>query len=144
MKLIVLTLSLLVTLSCNQNRKFDKYAWSEKGDLGICPNRDEMLKDLLNNHQLKGLTYKQLVELLGEPKNNSDAEQNVAYYNVVTDYGRDIDPVYVKNLQVKFNSDSIVTDVGISESTTKRRTATANRRLPIYRRSYNHSAFALY
>jgi hypothetical protein len=108
-------MSLLVILSCSQNRRFDQYAWGEKGDLGIYPNRDEMLKDLMNNHQLKGLAYKQLVELLGEPENNSDAEPNVAYYNVVTDYGRDIDPVYVKNLQVKFNSDSIVTDVVISE-----------------------------
>lgn len=115
LKLIVLTTSLLVILSCNQNRKFDNSAWREKGDLGTFPNREEMLKDLMNNHQLKGLTYKQLMELLGKPENDSDAEPNVACYNIVTDYGRDIDPVYIKNLQVKFNADSIVTEVAISE-----------------------------
>jgi hypothetical protein len=115
LKLIVLAISLLSILSCNQNRNFDKSAWGEKGDLGIYPNRDEMLKDLMNNHQLKGLTYRQLVDLLGEPENYSDAEPNVAYYNVVTDYGRDIDPVYIKNLEVKFGCDSIVTDVNINE-----------------------------
>ena len=115
MRTFVITLFALLVFSCNQDRKFDKSAWIEKGDLGIYPNRDRMLKDLVQNHQLIGLSYKQLVELLGEPENYSGAEPNVAYYNVLTHYGRDIDPVYIKNLQVKFNSDSIVTNVNIGE-----------------------------
>lgn len=115
MKLIVLIISLLSILSCKQDQKFDKAAWSEKGDLGIFPNRNKMLNDLMKNHQLKGLTHKQLVELLGEPEEYSDTEPNTAYYNVVTDYGRDIDPVCTKNLKIKLNGDSIVTDVNIYE-----------------------------
>jgi hypothetical protein len=74
-----------------------------------------MLKDLMNHHQLKGLTYKQLVDLIGEPEKYSDEEPNTATYNIVTDYGRDIDPVYIKNLEVKISSDSIVTDANINE-----------------------------
>lgn len=97
------------------NDKFDKMAWNEKGDLGTYPNRKKMLKDLLNNYQLKGLTYKQLIDLLGEPETYSDEEPNTATYNIVTDYGGDIDPVYIKNLEVKFGADSIMRNVTINE-----------------------------
>jgi hypothetical protein len=79
------------------------------------PERKEMMKDLMNNHQLKGLTYKQLIDLLGEPEMYPDEEPNTVTYNILTDYGRDIDPVYIKNMEVKFSSDSIVTDVSINE-----------------------------
>jgi hypothetical protein len=101
--------------SCNQGQKFDKAFWQQRGDLGIYPKREKMLKDLMSHHQLKGLTYKQLIDLLGEPETDSDEESNTATYNILTDYGRDIDPVYIKNLDVKFSSDSIVTDVNINE-----------------------------
>jgi hypothetical protein len=74
-----------------------------------------MLNDLMNHHQLKGLSYKQFIELLGEPETYSDEQLNTATYNIVTDYGRDIDLVYIKNLEVKFSADSVVTDVKINE-----------------------------
>ncbi|TDH26900.1 hypothetical protein EXU57_08830 [Segetibacter sp. 3557_3] len=96
-------------------KKFEKSAWNEKGDLGIYPNRDKMLKDIMNNHRLRGLTYTQLVELLGEPEDYSDVNPNTVYYNVVTEYGRDIDPVYLKNLEIGLSSDSVVIDVNIKE-----------------------------
>ena len=79
------------------------------------PQRERMLRDIINKHQLKGLKYKQMIELLGEPENYTDEEVNTETYNIVVDYGRDIDPVYIKHLEVKFNSDSIVTDVYIKE-----------------------------
>jgi len=94
---------------------FDKLAWKEKGDLNIYAIRDQMLEDLMNHHQLRGLTYKQLIELLGEPEKYSDEEPNTATYNIVTNYGKNIDPVYIKNLEVTFSTDSIVTDVNINE-----------------------------
>ncbi len=74
-----------------------------------------MLKDLMNNHGLKGLNYTQLIDLLGEPDKYSDEEPNTVTYNIVSDYGRDIDPIFLKNLEVKFSSDSIVTDLNINE-----------------------------
>ena len=80
----------------------------------------------MNNHRLKGLTYKQLIDLLGEPEKYKDEEPNTATYNIVTDYGGDIDPVYVKNLEVKFSTDSIVKNVSINEIKNWTRTATAN------------------
>lgn len=74
-----------------------------------------MLKDLMNNHGLKGLNYTQLIDLLGEPDKYSDEEPSTVTYNIVSDYGRDIDPIFLKNLEVKFSSDSIVTDLNINE-----------------------------
>lgn len=94
---------------------FNKTSWQQNGDLGMSPEREKMLKDLMSNHQLKELTYKQLIDLLGEPENYMDEEPTTATYNIVTNYGRDIDPVYIKNLEVKFSPDSIVIDVNINE-----------------------------
>ena len=115
MKIPVFITIAIFVCSCNSDRKFDKTAWQQRGDLGIYPEREKMLKDLMNNHQLKGLKYNQIIDLLGEPENYSDEEPNTITYNIVTDYGRDIDPVFIKNLEVKFSSDSILTDVNINE-----------------------------
>lgn len=115
MKFIVIAFFILLIVACNQSQPFDKSAWKEKGDLNIYPNRDKMLDDLMNHHQLKGLTYKQLIDLLGEPEKYSDEKPNSVTYNIAIDYGRDIDPVYIKNMEVKFSSDSIVTDVNLKE-----------------------------
>lgn len=115
MRLILFALAALSFAACTNNQQFNKTAWSERGDLGIYPNREKILNDLMNNHRLKGLTYKQLIDLLGEPEKYKDEEPNTGTYNIVTDYGGDIDPVYVKNLEVKFSTDSIVKNVSINE-----------------------------
>ncbi len=115
LRLILIMITALSIVSCNKNKKFDKVAWKEKGDLDSYPNRDNMLNDLIKNYPLKGLSYKQLINLLGEPEKYSDAKPNVLYYNVVIDYGHDIDPVYIKDLKIKLNSDSVATDININE-----------------------------
>ena len=115
LRLLVFIIVAAFVCSCNSDRKFDKTSWQQRDDLGMYSERKEMMKDLMNNYQLKGLTYKQLIDLLGEPESYSDGEPNIVTYNIVTDYGRDIDPVYIKNMEVKISSDSIVTDVNINE-----------------------------
>ena len=80
------------------------------------PNRDKMLNDLIKNHKLKGLTYRQLVEQIGEPEQNVSGDSNTVYYNIVTDYGHDIDPIYSKTLQLGFDKDSIIIDFKIIET----------------------------
>lgn len=87
--------------------KFNKATWDE-GDIGFgYPNRKYMLNDLIEHHQIKGLTYKQLVESIGEPCIDSGSYE--AYYNIELDYGWDIDPVYSKDMVIQLNRDSVVT-----------------------------------
>ena len=75
-----------------------------------------MLNDLINNHKLKGLTYRQLTELLGQPKQNMKDDSNAVYYNIIADFGHDIDPIYSKTLVIKLRNDSIVADYRIDET----------------------------
>lgn len=92
--------------------KFDKEKWRD-GDAGIYPYRDAMLNDLLS-HPVKGMTYKELTELVGEP-NRSDANVDSPYYDIITDYGSDIDPVYCKTLTIYLNKDSVITGYRVDE-----------------------------
>jgi len=112
----VLFLIICVLLIAYKNEsKFDKVGWTVKGDLNSYPNRDRMLNDLIKNQKLKGLTYRQLIINIGEPEKNVIGDKNLIYYDIVTDYGLDIDPVYIKTLEFKFDRDSIITDYRINE-----------------------------
>jgi len=59
-KLTVILGFILVLFACN-NIKFEKTGWVYQGDVGMYPNREKMLKDLTENHKLKGLTYRELI-----------------------------------------------------------------------------------
>ncbi len=78
------------------------------------PHRDLMIDDLINNRQIKGLKYQELVKLLGEPQRNWQSDSNQYYYQIVEDYGMDIDPVYTKNLMIRLR-DSVVCEIKLQE-----------------------------
>lgn len=99
---------ILTFASCNQ--KFDKTAWNIRKDFDY-PNRALMVDDLLKNYKLKGITINQLFDLLGK----TEIQNNEAYYNIITDYGTDIDPVYTKNLEFTFNEKGRVEKFKIKE-----------------------------
>lgn len=102
----------LIITSCNphsQELKFNRAQWDD-GDIEIYPYRDAMLNDLLTTYQLKGMSYKQLTKLLGEPQRWENLNIDSPYYNIITDYGDDIDPVYTKTLIIYLNKDSIITN----------------------------------
>jgi len=75
-----------------------------------------MLKDLTENHKLKGLNYSDLIKMLGQP-DFLEPENKTVYYGLAINYGADIDPTGQRALQFKFNSDSIITDFAILEAT---------------------------
>lgn len=104
-----------VLLSCKKDMKFEKSGWNQKGDLNSYPNRENMLEDLTKNHSLKGIPYLKLIDLLGLPENYSDEEFNTMTYNIVTEYGYNIEPVYIKNLEIKLAKDSVVEKFEIVE-----------------------------
>ena len=112
---LFLGLIIVLLTACTQQKTFDKRGWQERADLGLYPKTNNMLKDLTTRHKLKGLSYSQLVDSIGPPEGFSETKPNTAYYNIVTDYGRDIDPVYIKNLIITLNADSVVSSFGIEE-----------------------------
>ena len=102
-------------ISCNPDKSFDNLKWREKGDLGIFPYRKSMLKDLTTNYKIVGLSYNQTIDLLGVPEGFIAGHTNTLYYDIDLDYGHDIDPIYVKTLEVHFNKDSTITGFDIRE-----------------------------
>lgn len=114
-KIIFFSLTLLL-LSCDNHIKFEKSGWLQRDDPDGYANRENMLKDLLENHKIKGLKYSELIDLLGPPENYANKKPNIISYNIVLDYEHDIDPVYTKDLDVEFSKDSIVKDYKLVEN----------------------------
>ena len=61
---------------CSCNRKFDPDKWQVGYSHDVerkYPNkRKKMLKDLLESHKLEGLSYDELVDMLGAPKEKEE------------------------------------------------------------------------
>ncbi|MBS1769733.1 MAG: hypothetical protein JSS77_08715 [Acidobacteria bacterium] len=107
-------------IGCDRSIPFVKSGWQEKVD-GAFPNRDAMVEDLLHNHTLVGLTTRSVsnllgeedrVELVGKPKVDG---RNYMTYQVLEDFGWDIDPVHTKYLVLEFSKDSIIMKTELRE-----------------------------
>lgn len=113
---IILQFGLLVLMlfSCNKKElKFDKSKWNEQTDpLFPSSYRLKMLNDLTSNYKLIGLKYSQLIGFLGVPDNQ---DKSTSSYNIVIDYGSDIDLVYIKELDFIFSKDSVITSFKVHE-----------------------------
>lgn len=114
---IVALTSLIVLIGCNNitynGVKFNKSQWDSIGDIHSHPNRENMLEDLIEHHKIKGLTYQQLIDSLGQPENYGDTKDSI-YYDIVVNYGY-LDPKSGKYLAVGFNKDSIATGFKVVE-----------------------------
>lgn len=101
--------------SCSSDIRFEKQKWKQKDDLANYSYRDRMLNDLTNNYKLKGISFRQLRSLIGKPDGKTEKDSCFFYYNIIINYGHDIDPVYVKYLEFNINRDSLVTKFEIKE-----------------------------
>ncbi|MFV8375491.1 hypothetical protein [Flavobacterium sp. LB1P71] len=106
--------SFLFFISCNKSMKFNKIEWQKSED-GFYIHREEMIDDLMKNHHLETLNYNEIIKLLGNPENYSDEEAGIIYYNIITDYGWDIDPVFVQTLKIKTNNTSKINTIKLEE-----------------------------
>jgi hypothetical protein len=113
-KVILVISGYIFFTSCNRNIKFDKAKWLQKGETEY-PYRRAMLRDLTTNYKLKGLSYKQLLTLIGEPQEDIVGDSNTIYYSIFEDYGFDIDPVHVIDLVIKLNKDLTVKDFYVDD-----------------------------
>ena len=111
---IILLLTITLVVSCNNvnNIKFEKSDWLKKDETGLYTYRNCMLNDLIENHKLKGLTYRQLINLIGQPENIYSI-QNIDY-EIQTKYSG-IDISYKKTLEFSLDKDSIVVDFKVDE-----------------------------
>ena len=82
------------------------------GDAMTFPNRKYMIDDLIKHHPLNGKTYKEIETLLGRPQGDNNNYE--IFYDVDVDYGHDIDPVYVKTLDIELSKDSIVENATVN------------------------------
>ncbi len=101
---IIIAIAILIGFTgCQQ--KFDPQKWTVSVD-GTYPHREDMLDDLLKNYALKDKTVQETVSLLGEPDNYCDHNPYEMTYQIVVDYGWNIDPVYSKYLHLQLENSS--------------------------------------
>lgn len=96
--------------SCKSEKEnFNQKKWNNyKSGSGSKENRLSMIDDLLKNYIKKGITYKELTDIIGEHENYSNLEKNLIGYELMVDYGWDIDPVKDAKLIIELSQDSIV------------------------------------
>lgn len=115
--IVTVLMSSILILGCNNiinnDIKFNKTKWESVGDLESYPYREDMLSDLIQHHKIKGLTYRQLIDSLGEPENYGDLKDSVRY-DIIVNYGY-LDPKSGKYLAIGFNKDSITTGFKVVE-----------------------------
>ena len=89
--------------------EFEQSKWNKSFD-GFYEYRENMVQDLMENHLEKGMEFKKVIELLGEPGNYQNKKENEITYEIMVDYGWNIDPMEGKELYIEFDKDSTVTD----------------------------------
>ena len=91
----------------HREMKFEKEKWNER-EGGYYVHRDQMVKDLMENHLKTGMTYKEVIDLLGNDEKYQDTSPNTLVYEITIAYGWNIDPQKGKNLYIEFTQDSTV------------------------------------
>lgn len=109
MNRLFLILSITIGLiSCASRIPFEKVKWEKNVD-GFYPYRNDMIDDLLMTHDFKGKSLNQVFEVLGEHDGWCDHNMHELEYQVLVDYGSDIDPVHTKYLVFELNpTDSLI------------------------------------
>ena len=112
-------LLLLTTLTgCSKKQKFTKELWKQ-GDGLTYSKRKFIYEDLLENHKLKGMHYKDVIRLLGKPDKIDSLKTSYEIINTDSEYNPKKDSVYRMNLEFYFSKDSAVTRTAIYERKSK-------------------------
>ena len=102
---------LSVTMTSCSHTKFEKGKWIDRTDPAFPPyDRRNMVEDLLKNHKLVGLTYRQLIDNLGKPDVD---EEGLLIYHIIIDFKDDIDPIFTRDLDISYSKDSLIAFVKV-------------------------------
>lgn len=99
--------------------KFDKQKW-KMGDGLSYTMRESILEDLTTNYKLVGMTYKDVIRLLGKPDDTYTLKTSYDIINNEAEYNPKNKPLYRKNLEFYFSKDSVVTRFNVYEHTDKK------------------------
>ncbi len=92
--------------------KFDIPDWEGTDSFNDHPGRAKILDGVLENVMFEGQHLSSILHILGRPDFSDSAQIT---YNIEVKYGSDIDPVFIKNLSINFNKDSIITSKRLVE-----------------------------
>ncbi len=100
---------LFALFSCNQDRQksFSQDDWTLRED-GFYLNRQYVVNDLLNNHLKEGMTYTEIISLLGKPDYQSLETDSMIHYEILEKYSLNIDPDEIRYLDIKLGKDSLL------------------------------------
>ena len=98
---------MFAVFGCTNNEVFDSVKWkSNPIDANIDTYRENMSTDLIKGGYLDGKTKFAVSQILGEVENGM-SKSDTFIYLVVEKYGTDIDPIYIKELEVIFANDTV-------------------------------------
>lgn len=112
--------ALIIFMAISCDKKFNSDEWKNTNLTSLDNvinknnNRNLMINDLVESKLLVGKNSKEVKNLLGTP-DFKDTLKRTFSYETFEDFGTDIDPKYLKGLDVIFNKDSIVTEAKIYE-----------------------------
>jgi len=78
-------------------------------------NREIMITDLMKNHLKKGMSYSEIIDLIGKPNNYNNLKPKTIGYEVSVEYGWNIDPIRSKVLIIKLSEDSTIIDIKLEK-----------------------------
>ena len=107
---IILVIWTILLISCQDKHvPFNKTGWTESVDAKPCPPlREQMVDDLLSNHLIKGLTYRQIISKLGPSDNHENTKPDILRYEISNEYTNG-DIVHITALDFNFTKDSVIT-----------------------------------
>lgn len=109
-----LLIFILILSSCGvKDEKFNSRIWKEM-DGNSYSKREPLINDLIKNHLYKGMKYREIKDLLGNPEIFGEGEKNRIGYILQIDYDM-IDPIRGKDLIVDLSKDSTVSNYRIIE-----------------------------
>lgn len=105
-KILFLLILFIFFTSCTIKEKFNSETWKHKGlDWQMSDKREKMVDDLIKSDTLKGLSEKQVIQLLGEPQIQKD---NTIQFLIIEKYEFNIDPEYISYVVVELDSNKTV------------------------------------
>ena len=117
-KLLLLCFLLLGLTACTRQDNFTSAKWDSTKDGVTFVERDEIVNDLIQHHQLKGLKYRKIVQLLKYPQYKDSTS---FYYEILNTYNNMHQHKRIKNLVFHMTKDSVITDVQIYDKQFKQK-----------------------